>query len=125
MKEFVSRHTDFMQIAYSSADVENIVRAGKLAIVLGVEVDDIGNFNRSPANDATVSAEITRLYNEGIRYIFPIHVIDNPFGGTAVYEGGFNTSNYREAGHFWNIICAAPGPTGSPTSTSPPASISS
>ncbi len=109
MKEFVARHTDFMQIAYSSADVESIVRANKLAIVLGMEVDDIGDFNKSPANEATVSAEITRLYNEGIRYIFPIHVIDNPFGGTAVYEGGFNTSNYREAGHFWNIICAAPG----------------
>jgi microsomal dipeptidase-like Zn-dependent dipeptidase len=109
MKEFVSRHSDFMQIAYTPTDLESIVRANKLAIVLGMEVDNLGNFNRVPANDATVSAEITRLYNEGIRYIFPIHVIDNAFGGTAVYEGGFNTSNYREAGHFWNLMCAAPG----------------
>jgi microsomal dipeptidase-like Zn-dependent dipeptidase len=108
MKEFVARHSDFMQIAYSPAELESIVRANKLAIVLGMEVDDIGNFNKTPASEAMVSAEITRLYNEGIRYIFPIHVIDNPFGGTAVYEGGFNTSNYREAGHFWNIVCAAP-----------------
>ena len=108
MKEFVSRHADFMQIAYTPADLESIVRANKLAIVLGMEVDNIGNFNKTPVNDAAVSAEITRLYNEGIRYIFPIHVIDNPFGGTAVYEGGFNTSNYREAGHFWNLTCAGP-----------------
>jgi microsomal dipeptidase-like Zn-dependent dipeptidase len=108
MKEFVARHSDFMQIAYGAAELESIVRANKLAIVLGMEVDNLGNFNRSPANDATVSAEITRLYNEGIRYVFPIHVIDNAFGGTAVYEGGFNTSNYREAGHFWNLMCATP-----------------
>jgi microsomal dipeptidase-like Zn-dependent dipeptidase len=109
MKEFVGRHTDFMQIAYTPAELENIVRQNKLAIVLGMEVDDIGNFNKVPATNGIVAAEITRLYNQGIRYIFPIHVIDNPFGGTAIYEGGFNASNYREAGHFWNIECAAPG----------------
>jgi microsomal dipeptidase-like Zn-dependent dipeptidase len=109
MKELVGRHSDFMQIAYSAADLESIVRHNKLAIVLGMEVDNIGNFNKLPATDAIVAAEITRLYNEGIRYIFPIHVIDNRFGGTAIYEGGFNTSNYREAGHFWHIECSAPG----------------
>jgi microsomal dipeptidase-like Zn-dependent dipeptidase len=110
MKEFVGRHTDFMEIAYSAADLERIVRADKLAIVLGMEVDNIGNFNKVPGvNEAMVALEVQRLYGEGIRYIFPIHVIDNPFGGTAVYEGGFNTSNYREAGHFWNLECAKPG----------------
>lgn len=109
-KAFVSRHTDFMEVAYSSADLERIVRANKLAIVLGVEVDNIGNLHTvHPLTDAAISSEIGRLYNEGVRYIFPIHVIDNSFGGTAVYVGTFNTSNYREAGHFWNIVCSNPG----------------
>jgi hypothetical protein len=110
MKEFIGRHSNFMQIAYSANDLEQIVNSGKLAIVLGMEVDNIGNFNTvGNLNEATVRNEIQRLWDEGIRYIFPIHVIDNKFGGTAVYEGGFNTSNYREAGHFWNLTCAAPG----------------
>jgi hypothetical protein len=71
-------------------------------VVLGVEVDNIGNFNKvHPLTNAEISAEITRLFNEGVRYIFPIHLIDNQFGGTALYTDLFNYSTYREAGHWW------------------------
>jgi VCBS repeat protein len=106
-KGFVGRHPDFMEIAYTSADLARIVRANKLAVVLGVEIDNIGNLHKvTPLTNAGISGEIDRLYAEGVRYIFPIHIIDNPFGGTAVYENAFNTSNYREAGHFWDLECA-------------------
>jgi len=109
-KSFVSRHPDFMEVAYSSADLDRIVRANKLAVVLGIEVDNIGNLQAvHPLTNAAITNEVGRLYNEGVRYIFPIHVIDNSFGGTAVYLGTFNMSNYREAGHFWNIACSNPG----------------
>lgn len=108
-KNFVQRHSNFMEIAYSSADVERIVKANKLAVVLGVEVDNIGNLNKvNPVTASAVSAEISRLYNEGVRYIFPIHIIDNPFGGTAVYEGAFNMSNYHINGQFWDLECSNP-----------------
>jgi hypothetical protein len=109
IKSFVGRHQDFMEIAYESADVERIVRANRLAVVLGVELDNIGNMNTvQPLTTDVVSAEIARLYNEGVRYIFPIHVIDNPFGGTAAYEDLFNISNFQETGHFWALGCAPP-----------------
>jgi len=109
MKGFIGRHPDFMEIAYTPADLARIVLADKLAIVLGVEIDNIGNFNKTPGvTQAAVTSEIQRLYAEGIRYIFPIHVMDNVFGGTAVYEGAFNTANYREAGHFWDLECSKP-----------------
>jgi len=113
IKSFVSRHDDFMETAFNAADLNRIVRANKIAVVLGVEIDDIGNFNRSPlvtlsedAAQVLISDEIQRLYTSGVRYIFPVHVIDNNFGGTAIYENGFNTSNLREWGHFWDIECA-------------------
>jgi len=106
-KAFVGRHADFMEVAYTSADLERIVRANKLAVVLGVEVDNIGNLHTmAPLTKANITNEVARLYAEGVRYIFPIHVIDNPFGGTALYIGTFNISNYREAGHFWDIQCS-------------------
>jgi membrane dipeptidase (peptidase family M19) len=44
-----------------------------------------------------------------VRYLFPVHVIDNPFGTTAAYNDIFNLSNLREAGHFLNLQCAQPG----------------
>jgi microsomal dipeptidase-like Zn-dependent dipeptidase len=108
MKSFVGRHNDFMEIAYSPADLRRIVAHNKLAIVLGMEVDNIGNFNKFPAPAPIVRAEIQRLYNSGVRYIFPVHLIDNKFGGTAIYKDVFNLSNYREFGSFWDIECSKP-----------------
>ena len=107
LKTFVSRHADFMAIAASSGDCERIVRANKLAVVPGVEINNIGNLNLvSPLTEAEISAEISRLFNEGVRYIFPIHLLDNSFGGTAAYQDLMNYSNFRESGHWWDLRCA-------------------
>ena len=96
----------FMEIAYSSADVRRIVGHNKLAIVLGMEVDQIGNFGKPgvAVNEQAVRAEIQRLYGKGIRYIFPIHLIDNVFGGSAVYEVLFNIANRRANGYLYRIM---------------------
>jgi microsomal dipeptidase-like Zn-dependent dipeptidase len=117
IKAFVARHPDFMEVALGAADVKRIVQANKIAVVLGVEIDNIGNFNQLPAEllslpapgQAIIAGEIQRLYNSGVRYVLPIHVVDNAFGGTAIYEDGFNTSNLREARHYWEIECADAG----------------
>ncbi len=114
LRMFIGRHPDFMELALGPADIKRIVQANKIAVVLGVEIDNIGNFNLLPPGaltgftaEAVISGEIKRLYDAGVRYILPVHVMDNAFGGTAIYENGFNTSNRREAGHFWEIECAA------------------
>jgi hypothetical protein len=117
IQAFVARHADFMEVAKTSADVQRIVSANRLAVIVGVEIDHLGDFGQTinnfiPSPDpapAQVVAELDRLYNEGVRYIFPVHVIDNPFGATAAYEDLFDVSNFRESGHFWNLQCAAPG----------------
>ena len=108
MKKFVARHDDFMEVAYSAADIRRIVAANKMAIVLGMEIDHIGNFNKlpQPLPDALIAAEIKRVYDEGVRYIFPVHVLDNEFGHTAAYEDLFNYSDRRESGVWWNLVCA-------------------
>jgi microsomal dipeptidase-like Zn-dependent dipeptidase len=112
IRSFIGRHSDFMEIAYNAADVHRIVAANKLAVVVGIEVDHIGNFQtvQHPAvpSDDEVKAEVNRLYREGVRYIFPIHVLDNAFGGTAAYVNLFNVSNVRESGHPYALICSAP-----------------
>jgi hypothetical protein len=114
IKGFVGRHSDFMEMAYSSADVQRIVGANKLAVVLGVELDNIGALMQptgpflppSTPTNAQISAELDRLYGEGVRYIFPIHLVDNEFGGTAAYEDQFNYANFFETGNFWSLACA-------------------
>jgi hypothetical protein len=107
-KGFVERHKDFMEVALTADDLARIVKRGKLAVVLGVEIDNIGNLNAAPQppSHARITAEIDELYSQGVRYIFPIHVLDNPFGGTAVYQDLFNFSTFREDGHYWDLGCS-------------------
>jgi microsomal dipeptidase-like Zn-dependent dipeptidase len=109
MKRMVAKHKDWMEIAYSAADLRRIVAQDKLAIILGSEVDDIGNFawsKREPSR-GDVKAEIDRLYRAGIRYVFPVHVIDNYFGGTALYEPEFPRATKYHFGQWPKIVCAS------------------
>ncbi|MBX3298301.1 MAG: membrane dipeptidase [Acidobacteria bacterium] len=123
MKLFAKRHNDFMEIAYSAADVRRIVAANKMALILGVEIDNIGNFinfRRNLPNSATreyedntteaaTFAEIDRLYAKGVRYVFPVHLIDSLYGGTAIYQDLFNLSNYHIRHKYWDVRCSQPG----------------
>jgi hypothetical protein len=108
IKAFVARHgpgtnDNFMQVAYSADDVDSIVRSNRLAVVIGTEIDNIGDF-ADPSlypvppgpSQNDVAAEISRLYGEGVRYIFPIHLIDSVFGGTAAYLDQLNFSSYMD-----------------------------
>ena len=106
IKRMVS-NSNFMQIAFKSSDVYNIVSSGKMAVVLGVEVDHIGNLTGG-ASSAQVVAEVDRLFNEGVRYIFPIHLTDNALGGAAAYQDLFDVANVYEEGHPFNLVCASP-----------------
>lgn len=108
-KAFVGRHLDFMEVAYCPKDLREIVRADKIAVVLGVEIDAIGNFHKGTNPSLQMLRdEILYLHGNGVRYIFPIHVIDNKLGGAAVYKGAFNFSNYREYGDFFSLQCSTP-----------------
>ncbi len=106
IKAFVARHNDFMEVALTPADLRRIVAANKMAIILGVEVDNIGNFQKGTSGPM-IYDEIQRLYKDGVRYAFPVHLIDNKFGGTAVYKDIFNLSNYHVTGKFWDLQCSA------------------
>ncbi len=118
IKKFANANSDFMEIALNSDDVQRIVSASKLAVVIGVEVDHIGNLQTATwamgmpimtvPTAADLKAEVHRLFDAGVRYIFPIHLLDNAFGGTAAYEDAFNVSNSRESGSPWKLKCADP-----------------
>jgi uncharacterized delta-60 repeat protein len=105
IKKLVAAHPDFMAIARSSAELQSVIQSNRLAVVLGVEIDKIGDFSPG-VTQQTVEDEITRLYDQGVRYIFPIHLEDNVFGDTAIYQELFDIANFRENGSFWSVGCA-------------------
>lgn len=101
---WVNTQNDFMEIALSAADMRRIISEGKLAVILGMEVDRLGNFDfRSNPSTHQVTQEIHRLYDAGIRYVFPIHLIDNAFGGAAVYDAFFNLVNHDLNGSYFRL----------------------
>jgi hypothetical protein len=110
IKAFVLRHSDFMQVVTNSAELLNAVSSpnNKLAVVLGVELDNIGDLaGNQPAS--AINVAVQHLYDEGVRYIFPIHLVDNPIGGSAVYQDLFNVADaYEEGANGYALACAAP-----------------
>lgn len=97
IRGFIARH-DFMREVGTAVEMRQAIKDGKLAVVVGIEVDNLGNFNvGNPlllGNDAAVKAEIQRLYSvKGVRYVFPLHFADNVLGGVAVKGPLFNLSN--------------------------------
>lgn len=106
LKAFVGRHSDFLEIAYSPFDLRRIIHDNKLAIIIGSETDDIGNFSSNPAvkeEADLVSREVVRqrlqaLYDMGLRYLFPVHLTDNKFGGSAIYNEVFSIATKHAMG---------------------------
>ena len=101
LKNFVARHNDFLEVAYDPCQLRDIVRRGKLAIIIGSELDDIGNFagnhlvhtNADEISKQLVLAEIRRLHTNGVRYVFPVHLVNNKFAGTAIAGIMLNVAN--------------------------------
>lgn len=109
IKAFAQRHSSWMEVAYSSSDLRRIIGSeDKFAIVIGTEYDDIGNFilNKIIPTKEQIQDEIQRLYNNGVRYMFPVHVADNLLGGTAIYEKAFFAGNRYQFGKWVDVECA-------------------
>lgn len=102
------RYRSWMGIARTSGELRALVEADKLAVVLGVELDALGNMKREvpsvPKQD--IIAAVDELYRSGVRYVFPVHVVDNAFGGAAAYEGVFNLANAAQFGAWYQLECA-------------------
>ena len=104
----------WMEIAYSAEDAGRIIAENKLAVVLGVEVDSLGNWRRvddletACQGDVTlarslISAELDWMYSLGVRQITPIHLTNNAFGGTAIYMRFLETVNVFVTGEHWEV----------------------
>jgi len=94
MKQLAAMNADWMELAYSPEDIRRIVGQDKLAVVLGVEVPDLGELFGTPiTNAAGAEAEVAWLHGLGIRHVLPIHARNNPIGGAGVFQDAYNGDN--------------------------------
>lgn len=111
-KEIVERNKSWMEIALTPKDARRIILSNKLAVVLGVELDNFGNFkdesyvykepypmppskplvnlSRDPlVARKQIQDKLDFYYERGIRQVTPLHYISGLFGGTAVFRYQF------------------------------------
>lgn len=110
----------FLRIVESAAEARRVINAGKLAVVLGVEISEVlgcGQLNGVPrCSTAQIDTELDRLYDIGVRTLFPVHKFDNALGGTK-FDGGttgvlVNVGNKYATGRFWTAAnCAGAADT--------------
>jgi len=102
IKRMALENSSWMEIAYDPAKAREIIRNGKLALILGIEVDALGNLNERGGRRELL-AELDRLHALGVRHIFPVHLTDSIFGGCAIYGDLFNLNNFYMNGRLFRV----------------------
>jgi hypothetical protein len=116
--------TGWFRLVYTPAQARQVMRAGKLAVMIGIESSDL--FGCSETNvrggrggrDGCTRGDINRglaLYKRmGVRGMFVAHWVNNAFSGAAL-EGGtkgvfINILNRFQTGsYFQTSVCPRPG----------------
>jgi microsomal dipeptidase-like Zn-dependent dipeptidase len=88
MKQLAQLNREWMEIAYSPADARRIIKENKLAVVLGVEVPQLGD-----DEDGSPAEQVRDLESLGIRQVVLVHGMDNLLGGTAIFQDLYNSVN--------------------------------
>ena len=104
----------WLQIAYSPEEARKIISENHLAVILGVEVDSLGNWHNFDELDKLshgdidearrlIAQELDWLHGLGVRQVTPIHLTNNAFGGTAIYMRFLETVNLFLNGERWSV----------------------
>ena len=88
MRRLAAHNAEWMQIAYSPDEARDAIRSGRMAVILGAELDQLGDLGFP-----SVEAEVEYLWDLGLRQVTPIHAMDNRLGGAAIFEPAYNSMN--------------------------------
>jgi microsomal dipeptidase-like Zn-dependent dipeptidase len=92
IRKFAQANSSWMEVVESSAAARNAINAGKLAVVLSLEMDKL-----------TLEEVLQLVQDKGARHVIPIHLVNNDFGGAAVYSDVFNVSNRFQNGEYLHV----------------------
>lgn len=109
----------WFRIVTTPQQAREAMRAGKLAVVLGIEVDNLFNCKEAgcPADFGLPAARIAPLtglpqpttleeavdviYDMGVRHVFPVHNFDNGFGAAATWMDPIGVGQAVAENRWW------------------------
>jgi hypothetical protein len=100
----------WFRIVFSPAEAREQIKAGKLAVVLGIETSDLfdcflvpfGEFSK--CTEADVVAKLDDYHARGVRVLFPVHKFDNAFSAGDGDRRVSDIGNFAHTGHYSNFI---------------------
>lgn len=106
----------WFRIVTTPQQAREVVRAGKLAVVLGIEVDSLFNCKEQgcPADfglpkarigaltqPTTIEEAVAVIYDMGVRHVFPVHNFDNGFGAAATWMDAIAVGQAVSVKRWW------------------------
>ncbi|MFD9002403.1 discoidin domain-containing protein [Streptomyces sp. NPDC059582] len=107
----------WFRIVTDSAQAREVIKQGKLAVVLGVETSEPFGCKQildiPQCSKADIDAGLDELYGLGVRSMFLCHKFDNALCGVRFDEGGLGTAinvgQFLSTGTFWKTEkCTGP-----------------
>lgn len=97
----------WFRIVTTPVEAREVIQAGKLAIVLGIETSVLFDCFLVPPDgfakckEADVVAKLDEYHAKGVRVLFPVHKFDNAFSAGDGDRGIIDLGNFIQTGH-WN-----------------------
>jgi microsomal dipeptidase-like Zn-dependent dipeptidase len=106
----------FFQIVTDPYQAREVINAGRMAVVLEIEVSEpfgCRNLNAPTCDAAKADRELDDLYKRGVRSALLLNKVDNPLAGVRFDSGEqgvlINGANLLSAGSFWSAkTCTGP-----------------
>lgn len=107
----------WFRVVESPARAREVIRAGKLAVVLGIEISNLFDcfstprVGTAPCTPESVAATVDHYRDLGVRVVFPVHKYDNAFSAGDGSGGIIEIGNVINSGHWSSFLPECPGPS--------------
>ncbi len=98
----------WFRIVTSPEEARQVIRRGKMAVILGIETSNLFDCFLVPpggspvCDEQDVLAKLDEYYDRGVRAIFPVHKFDNAFSAGDGQKLFIELGNFIQTGHFSN-----------------------
>jgi microsomal dipeptidase-like Zn-dependent dipeptidase len=100
----------WFRIVTSPEQAREVIRGGKMAVILGIEVSNLFDcflvppFGMPACDEAHVHEQLDHYYDLGVRAIFPVHKYDNAFSAGDGDRLIMELANVIQTGHYLNFV---------------------
>jgi microsomal dipeptidase-like Zn-dependent dipeptidase len=104
----------WFRVVTSPAEAREVIKAGKMAVILGIETSNLFDCFLSPrpgypkCDEAMVKEKLAHYHELGVRAIFPVHKFDNGFSAGDGDRNVGQLGSFINSGHFSNFVTDCP-----------------